>query len=199
MVALSKTPEYRAWYNMLARCRPGRKDADRYYERGVRVCARWDPLQGGSFQNFFEDMGPRPSPKHSIDKDGINPGNLLYGPGLCRWATPSEQNTARRNTVWVTYKGETLSLQQWADQLGVHRSALLRRLRMGWSVQKIIETPIDHTAGRFSGKRITVGDKTHSINEWSVITGINKSTIAWRLRHGYEPHKALGISLEDTG
>lgn len=184
-------PEYTAWRNMLARCRPGRSDADRYFDRGVRVCDRWDPAKGGSYQNFLQDMGPRPSNQHSLDKDGIQPGNLLYGPGLCRWATPSEQMTARRNTVWVTHKGETLSLQQWADRLGVRRSALLRRLRMGWSAEKILETPINRTAGRFAGSAVTVNGETRSIREWSALTGIGHSTIAWRLRHGWPPERAV--------
>lgn len=191
----NQSPEYRAWAGMLRRCTPGRKDADRYYDRGVRVCDRWNPKAGGSFENFLADMGPKPGPEYSLDKDGVIPGNLLYGPGRCRWATPSEQMTARRNTHWLTYQGETLSLQQWADRLGVKRSALLRRIKMGWPPERVLETPIDHTAGRFEGRsQITHEGLTLSISEWSRRTGIRKDTLAWRLRHGWPPSRALTLN-----
>lgn len=192
-----RTPEYQAWVGMLARCRPGRPDADRYYDRGVRVCDSWNPEAGGSFENFLADMGPKPGPDFSLDKDSVIPGNLIYGPGRCRWATSSEQMTARRNTHWLSYKGETLSLQQWADRLGVKRSALHRRIKMGWSPEKVIETPIGETSGRFAaGSFITYDGLTLSISEWSRRTGVHKDTLSYRLRNGWSPERALTTPVD---
>lgn len=186
------SPEFTAWANMLARCKPGRPDASRYYERGTTVCDRWNPEAGGCFENFLADMGPRPSPLHSLDKDKVKIGNLLYSPENCRWATRSEQAVARRNSVFLTHDGQTHCLQHWAQLVGIKRSTLLRRLRLGWSAERVLTTKVDHQAGRFnSSKLITHGGKTQSIAEWSKETGINKSTIAWRLRHGWPPEKAL--------
>lgn len=83
----SKTPEYRAWQDMLQRCNNPRNPAYRHYGgRGITVCARWQ-----CFANFLEDLGPRP-PAHSLDRIDVNGS---YAPANCRWATAAEQ---ARNT-----------------------------------------------------------------------------------------------------
>ena len=50
------------------------------------MCDRWNGPH--SFEAFLADVGPRPSPKHSIDRIN-NDGN--YEPGNVRWATQSTQ------------------------------------------------------------------------------------------------------------
>lgn len=86
----SATREYRAWMRMKERCyNPKSKRYEDWGGRGITVCDRW--LEG--FENFLADMGPRPSPRHSLDRKD-NDGN--YEPSNCRWATYSEQNLNRR-------------------------------------------------------------------------------------------------------
>jgi transcriptional regulator with XRE-family HTH domain len=87
----SDSPEYEAWANMHARCR--NPSNPNYGSIGIEVCERWD-----KFENFAADMGPRPSPKHSIHR--IDPhGN--YEPGNCKWSDQQEQiqNTRRSKKV----------------------------------------------------------------------------------------------------
>lgn len=118
-----KTPEYRAWQAMISRCeRPANKSFSDYGGRGIAVCARWRE----SFAAFLEDMGTRPSPKHSLDRHPDNNGN--YEPGNCRWATAEEQQLNRRDTIRI---GGRL-LREAANAAGLNFITVKGRIYRGW-------------------------------------------------------------------
>jgi hypothetical protein len=118
---MSRTPEYRAWGAMFTRCYnqkiPKYKD---YGGRGITVCDRWH-----KFENFWADMGNRPSPKHSLDRIDVN-GN--YEPQNCRWTTMIVQVNNKRTNHWITLGNLTLTIAQWARKLQLHPSTIYRRL-----------------------------------------------------------------------
>jgi hypothetical protein len=95
-----------------------------YSSRGIVVCERWRH----DFLAFESDMGPRPSPRHSIDRIDVN-GN--YEPDNCRWATSKEQARNTRTNLLVTYKGEKMSLAKAADLAGVNYYRARQRLISG--------------------------------------------------------------------
>jgi hypothetical protein len=108
---------------------------DRYGGRGITVCPEWID----SFESFLSDMGPRPSPDHSLDRRD-NDGN--YEPGNCRWATLKEQ---RRNTAanhLVTAFGETKTLAEWSESTGIERSKMAYRIKVGWPMERVMD-PVD--------------------------------------------------------
>lgn len=80
-----KTPEYKTWVNIKTRCYDKNTPYYKNYGgRGIKVCDRWI----NSFENFYTDMGKRPSSKHSIERVNNN-GN--YDPSNCVWGTDTEQ------------------------------------------------------------------------------------------------------------
>lgn len=118
-------PLYSTWRGMIRRCHDPRTSAfDGYGGRGIRVCDRWRH----SFETFLSDVGPRPSPKHSIDRFPDNDGN--YEPGNVRWATPKEQSNNRRTVG---------RLSTWKDDPHCEAIATLRLLvRNGLTVESIV-------------------------------------------------------------
>lgn len=87
-------PEIYVWRGMKHRCcDPGHVGYKDYGARGIIVCARWLEPHGQGFKNFLADMGPRPSPRHELDR--IDP-NGNYCPENCRWL-PKFENRSRIN------------------------------------------------------------------------------------------------------
>lgn len=130
---LSHTSEYRVYRGMLNRCY-NKSDTNyhKYGAKGVTVCDRWNPKAGGSFENFIEDMGFRPSPYHQLDKEAINLGNNVYCPEYCRWVPAKTNQRNRKNIMKVMYQGKEICVVDLARQLGINNATLQNRIKRGW-------------------------------------------------------------------
>lgn len=129
--------EFGSWCNMRSRCfNPKDKGYPAYGARGITVCARWKH----SFANFLEDMGPKPTPRHSIDRYPNNDGN--YEPGNCRWATSKQQNRNRRDNVRVVWQGQDRLLIDIASSWGLSYRTVLDRINAGWPSDLAITEPL---------------------------------------------------------
>lgn len=129
---LSKTPEYHTWTLMKRRCYlPHAIGYARYGGRGITVCDRWR----WSFVAFLEDMGPRPSPQHSLDRID---NNGSYCKGNCRWATDHEQRLNQRRTK--LYGGYPVS--ELSKITGMPLQVLYSRMKKGWPMGLAIELPV---------------------------------------------------------
>lgn len=129
---MSRTPIHEIWLGMRKRClQPNSPNYFRYGARGITVCDRWRD----SFQNFYEDMGPRPSPEHSLDRIDNDKG---YSPENCRWATRKQQGNNKSNNVRFVVDGQSLTATQCAAMAKISLSGFLARIRQGWAIERAI-------------------------------------------------------------
>lgn len=129
---MSNTPTYRSWMCMKRRCLDSTNDSyANYGGRGISICERWN-----KFENFLADMGVRPKGMtiDRIDHDGD------YTPENCRWADAKTQHTNTRANVEITFGGRTQCLAAWADELGIRRNTLQKRIANGWSIYSALFT-----------------------------------------------------------
>jgi hypothetical protein len=127
-----KSSEYLAWDHMKQRCfNPNSKNYKHYGGRGIKVCDRWV----NSFENFYNDMGAKPSKEHSIDRIN-NDGN--YEPGNCRWATNIEQQRNRTNSRLIKIDGKAKTVSEWAEITGVSKYVIRQRLDKGVKTKELI-------------------------------------------------------------
>ena len=126
-----ESSEFTSWRGMVDRCtNPRHKNYNLY---GGKLCERWR-----SFRLFLEDMGEKPSTKHTIDRID---GEGIYCKKNCRWSTRREQALNRKVTRWLTFNGETKCLKEWASDVGVSTITLSRRLgKYGMSVEEALTT-----------------------------------------------------------
>jgi hypothetical protein len=132
-------PEYTIWKRMRQRCDSKNFDPQRVIYSKITVCPEWEE----SFQRFYEDMGPRPSDKHQIDRIDNCKG---YFPENCHWVLPRENNMNKSDNRPIEWNGVTKLLCDWEKELmpklGIKRGALWARLtNYGWSVERAFTTP----------------------------------------------------------
>lgn len=175
--------EYRSWLAMRQRCSNRRTVGWAVYGgRGIRVCDRWQ----NSFAAFLEDMGPKPSDAHSIDRrdpDGD------YTRDNCRWATRLTQARNCRNNRYVTFDRRTLCVSEWAEVTGLSANLIRARLNLGWSPRKTLTTP--YNAIRHDQRKLTLHGRTATVKEWAVVFDVNYTTILSRLDRGWDVEAAL--------
>lgn len=120
---LSRTSIYTTYQSMIARCNnPKAESYTRYGGRGIKVCKRWME----SFENFYQDMGDKPSKSHSIERIS-NEGD--YELSNCKWATIFEQENNKSTNVVISYKGDLLTIAELSRLLNISYSKLWNRLK----------------------------------------------------------------------
>lgn len=125
------------WRGMKERCfRKENISYPFYGGRGITVCKEWAKsfiaFRGWALKNGYAE-------NLSIDRMDSN-GN--YCPENCRWVTAKQQSNNTRRNVFITYKGKTKTVSEWAEITGIKKETLADRKRRGWSDSDCIEIPV---------------------------------------------------------
>lgn len=108
---LSNSVEYKIWQGILKRCyNKNHKEFHLWGGKGISVSPQWK----NGFIQFYNDIGKRPSPIHSIDRID---GSKGYSKENCRWATPIEQSLNTSKTNKFIFNNEIMSLRQVASKI----------------------------------------------------------------------------------
>lgn len=146
---MHKTRFYSIWRNIRSRVSGNHS----YYKKGD-ILLHWE-----SFDDFKRDMYPaylRHVKKHGEADTTIDriDGTKGYSKENCRWATRRAQTRNRRSNKFLTYKGRTQTIADWAEEFGINKSTFYYRVvRYGMSIEKaMIPLSYGQKRGGFSGK-----------------------------------------------
>lgn len=145
------TPTYKSWSSLTSRClNENTSGFHRYGGRGIRICSGFI-----SFETFLSVTGERPDKKHSIDRIETN-GHYSCGgceeclanswPMNVKWSTAKEQQRNRACNVLLTLDGNTKTMTEWSEIIGIGFTTLRARQQRGWSDEKTLKTPIGVTS-----------------------------------------------------
>lgn len=149
-------PEYKVWTSMKQRCmNPKEASYSQYGGRGITVCTRWLV-----FKNFIADLGRRPTDNHTLERKDVNKG---YNPDNVIWAPRPAQGLNRTNNRFITWRGETRTLSEWARYISITQSGLRQRLKR-MSVEKAMTMPFSGIGRRVRAVRFV---PTNSV--WSFV------------------------------
>lgn len=109
-----------------------------------------------------------------------------YGPGNCRFVTCRQNQRNRRSNRRISFRGKTMCLVEWAEEVGIPYHILKNRMHCKWDVSAMLTTPLMPNE-RFIEYR---GEKKR-ISEWAKILGINVRSLSDRLDNGWSIEDAV--------
>lgn len=121
----TNTRLYKIWKGIKTRCyNKNFPKYSNYGGRGISVCEQW-------LENYsnFRDWSMLNGYNDTLTIDRIdNNGN--YEPNNCRWVNNKTQSNNRRDNCFITYLGETLTISQWGDRLGIDPKTIRARYKV---------------------------------------------------------------------
>ena len=128
---------YETWQNMKRRCNNPRNNRYKQYgARGIKVCAEWEH-DYVAFRNWAMSNGY--ADDLTIARIDVDKG---YSPNNCRWVGAKIQANNMTRNRFITFRGKTMTLSQWAEELGLSYGVINHRIQRGWDMDRIANTPV---------------------------------------------------------
>ena len=129
----SRTRLYHIWQGMKQRCNDKNSPGYKWYGgRGISLHEPW-----ANDYETFRKWAMANGYSEGVTIDRINP-NGNYEPSNCRWATVKEQNRNKTTTSYITLNGETKSMGEWGELLGIPMSTMVNRKNKGLPPELIL-------------------------------------------------------------
>lgn len=183
---------YNKWHNAKDRCEnPKNPYYDRYGGRGIKVCERWqvyENFENDLLESFLEHVEQFGIKDTQIERNNYD-GN--YEPSNVTWATIKEQANNKSSNRMVT---KDLNVMQFAEKYRINMKTLLYRLNAGWSVEKILNTPVNQIIN--ASKYLlpcNISLKQHCSQNNYCYTAV----IQYIKKYNFETHEALAKYLEN--
>ena len=126
---MTETPTWNSWKSMLERVLKKHHKNHDYYKQ-FDICQEWKD----SFVSFYDDMGDRRDGK-TLDRIDNNLGDNTDN---CRWATPKEQANNRGDNVFLEFKGKSMTISQWSDDIGVSTTTISKRIGARMPIERVL-------------------------------------------------------------
>lgn len=127
----SSSIEYKIWQQTLQKCNnPKNSQFVNFKRLEITVCDRWL-----KFQNFYDDMGDRPSKKHVLSRINTSKG---YFPDNCKWTTRTERNRTNKRNIFLTINEERKTISEWSEKLNIKSNKIRKRISRGWTPKEAV-------------------------------------------------------------
>lgn len=127
--ALKGPPETRTWEDFVYECRKARDYLTAPDKDFPVICTLAGLDAEAVIDRIRKQIANAPSPEELADKAGKRHAKIRQ----------SKKGKAERSSF--TYRGETLTLNQWESRTGIKRNTIYHRLIHGWPIEDALTVP----------------------------------------------------------
>ena len=178
---LSHTKIHRVWEGMKQRCYYSKsKSYKNYGGRGIFICDEWL----NDFELFYKWCVEN-NYNEGLHIDRID-NDKGYMPSNCRFVKPTQNNTNKRNTIYVEFKGEKVTLLSLSEKYNINYDTLWHRINSGQSVLDAVNRIV-----KYNKRKYRFNGKTLNLKELASETGIKYKTLHKRINEGWTLDRAI--------